>query len=65
MKVEQWSQKQIEDYRNNSNLLYYKVNELRNQAMKEFFTQINFQITSHMRGLLYRITHFGHKPQMR
>ena len=58
MKVEQWSQKQIEDYRNNSNLLYYKVNELRNQAMKEFFTQINFQITSHMRGLLYRITHF-------
>lgn len=65
MKVEQWSQKQIEDYRSNTNLLNYKVNELRNQAVKEFFTQINFHVSSHLKGLVYRVTHFGHGPQMR
>lgn len=65
MKVEQWSQKQMEDYRNNSNHLLCKVNEMRNQAMKEFFTQIHCHITSHVRGVLYRLTHYGHKPQMR
>ena len=65
MKVEQWSQKQMEDYLKNTNLLYGKVNEMRNQAVKEFFTQIHCQITSHMRIAFYRLTHFGHKPQMR
>jgi len=65
MKVEKWSQEEIEDYRNNINLLYSKANELRNQAIRDFFTQINSHIASHIRGFLYRITHFGHKPQMR
>ena len=65
MKVEQWSQKQIEDYLKNTNRLYCKVNEMRNQAIKEFFTQINCIVASQMRGMLYRLTHFGHKPQMR
>ena len=65
MKVEIWSQEEIEAYCNDINLLYSKANELRNQAIREFFTQINFYITSHIKGFLYRITHFGHKPQMR
>ena len=65
MKMEQWSQQQIEDYRKNTNHLYCKVNELRNQAVKEFFHHIFCQITAHMRIAFYRLTHFGHKPQMR
>ena len=42
MKVEIWSQEEIEAYCNDINLLYSKANELRNQAIREFFTQINF-----------------------
>ena len=65
MKVEQWSQQEIEDCCTNINLLYSKANEMRNQAIREFFAHINSVITSQMKGCLYRITHFGHKPQMR
>ena len=65
MKTEQWSPQEIEEYRHDINLLYSKANAMRNQAMKECFTQIQSCLTSHMRGVLNRMAHFGHKPQMR
>ena len=65
MKANQWSQEEIEEYSRNMNLLYSKANELSNETLKDYVNQTISTIKSHLNNFLYRITHFGHRPQLR
>lgn len=48
MYVERWSHEEIETYRNNTNLLFSRANELRSKVIHEWFIQIINRIRSIM-----------------
>jgi hypothetical protein len=65
MIVKKWSQEEIEEYSHNISLLYAKTHELRNQFIEEHVSHVTSHIKTHLGVFFYRVTHFGHKPQLR
>jgi len=46
MHVEHWSHEEIVTYRNNANLLFSKVNELRSRVIRELLVRLIKRMTS-------------------
>ena len=65
MNAQRWSQEEIEEYSKNICMLYSKANEMRNQALKEYAIKLFSSFKTQAGMFLYRLTHLGHKPQLR